>query len=44
MALIMTAICSDGISQISGVEMALRGYNDLPTKLSRLGIDCKWSE
>lgn len=42
MALLMSAICSDGRSTIHSVELALRGYNKLPEKLSGLGIQCRW--
>ena len=42
MALIMAALIADGESKITGVEMALRGYNDLPTKLEQLGIEAQW--
>jgi len=37
MALVMAALCSPGTSTVHGVEMALRGYNDLPRKLADLG-------
>lgn len=42
MALIMAAICAEGESTIEGVELALRGYNNLPHKLDKLGVNCKW--
>lgn len=42
MAQIMAAICAKGDSRVDDVEMALRGYNDLPKKLAALGVDCKW--
>lgn len=44
MAQIMAALCADGSSQVDGVEMALRGYNRLPEKLSDLGISAEWTE
>lgn len=44
MAQIMAAICSEGASQINGVELALRGYNNLPEKLASLGVSAQWSE
>lgn len=42
MALLMTAICADGRSEVGAIELALRGYNKLPEKLVGLGIDCEW--
>ncbi|WP_235040398.1 UDP-N-acetylglucosamine 1-carboxyvinyltransferase [Vreelandella profundi] len=42
MALIMAALCAEGESHISGVELALRGYNNLPEKLAELGVYCDW--
>lgn len=44
MALIMAAICAQGGSRVDDVELALRGYNDLPKKLAALGIKATWSE
>ncbi|WP_299310364.1 UDP-N-acetylglucosamine 1-carboxyvinyltransferase [uncultured Croceicoccus sp.] len=38
MAIVIAALCADGRSVIKNVEMALRGYNDLQTKLRKLGI------
>lgn len=42
MALIMAAICAEGTSHISDVELALRGYNNLASKLENLGVSCQW--
>jgi len=42
MALAMAAICAEGTSQVNDIEMALRGYNDLPGRLADLGIICEW--
>lgn len=42
MALIMAAICAEGDSCVEGIELALRGYNELPKKLAALGVDCRW--
>jgi len=42
MALIMAAICAKGKSRVDGIEMALRGYNDLQNKLAQLGVDGEW--
>ena len=30
--------CADGESYVEGVDLALRGYNDLATKLRSLGL------
>jgi UDP-N-acetylglucosamine 1-carboxyvinyltransferase len=38
MALLMSALCADGVSVINEVEMALRGYNNLQYKLRQIGI------
>lgn len=38
MALVMCAFCAIGESYIEGVDMALRGYNDLAGKLQSLGL------
>lgn len=43
MAQIMAAICAEGESQVDGVELALRGYNNLPGKLTSLGVNAQWS-
>lgn len=43
MAAIMAALCAEGTSTVHNVEMALRGYNDLPGKLERLGISAEWT-
>ncbi|MFS0712930.1 UDP-N-acetylglucosamine 1-carboxyvinyltransferase [Microbacterium sp. 2P01SA-2] len=37
MAVVLAALCSDGRSVITNVQMALRGYNDLAGKLTSLG-------
>lgn len=42
MAQIMAALCAEGPSRVDGVEMALRGYNQLPEKLSALGVEAEW--
>lgn len=42
MALLMAAICADGKSRVDGIELALRGYNDLPSKLAALGVEAEW--
>lgn len=44
MALLMTAICSEGDSTVDSIELALRGYNKLPEKLASLGIDIQWTD
>jgi UDP-N-acetylglucosamine 1-carboxyvinyltransferase len=41
MAVVMAALCAPGRSEIHNVQMALRGYNDLENKLSRLGVGIK---
>lgn len=38
MALVMCAFCAQGESYVEGVDLALRGYNDLATKLRSLGL------
>ena len=43
MAVIMAAICAQGHSTVEGVELALRGYNDLPGKLRDLGVEAEWT-
>lgn len=43
MAAIMAALCAEGTSVVHNVEMALRGYNDLPGKLARLGVQADWT-
>lgn len=42
MALLMTALCAEGTSEVNKVELALRGYNNLPRKLKNLGITSEW--
>ncbi|WP_421620840.1 UDP-N-acetylglucosamine 1-carboxyvinyltransferase [Alkalilimnicola ehrlichii] len=42
MAQIMAAICAEGPSRVEGVELALRGYNELPKKLASLGLEAEW--
>ena len=37
MAVVIAALCAQGRSEIHNVQMALRGYNDLANKLTRLG-------
>jgi len=37
MAVVIAALCAEGISKIDGIEMALRGYNNLDNKLMKLG-------
>jgi UDP-N-acetylglucosamine 1-carboxyvinyltransferase len=37
MAVVLAALCTNGRSVVTNVQMALRGYNDLEGKLSRLG-------
>lgn len=44
MALIMAAICAEGVSEVTDVELALRGYNNLPEKLANMGIKCQWNK
>lgn len=44
MALVMAALLADGTSTIYNVEMALRGYNKLDEKLSKLGITIEISK
>lgn len=43
MAQIMAALCAQGQSHVDGVELALRGYNNLPHKLAMLGVEAEWS-
>jgi len=38
MALVLAALLADGVSRVDEVHMALRGYNNLTSKLSTLGI------
>lgn len=38
MAVVMAALCAEGTTKITNVQMALRGYNKLETKLRSLGI------
>jgi UDP-N-acetylglucosamine 1-carboxyvinyltransferase len=38
MVLIMAALLAKGKSEVHNAEMALRGYNNLPRKLSQLGV------
>lgn len=44
MAQIMAAMCAQGESHVEGVELALRGYNNLSEKLAALGVKAKWSD
>lgn len=39
MAVVLAGLCADGSSRINGVQMALRGYNNLEAKLRALGAD-----
>lgn len=39
MAVVIAALLADGKSVINNVEMALRGYNNLESKLESLGLD-----
>ncbi|MFZ5602839.1 MAG: UDP-N-acetylglucosamine 1-carboxyvinyltransferase, partial [Pseudomonadota bacterium] len=39
MALVMCAFCAEGKSYVEGVDLALRGYNDLAGKLKSLGLN-----
>lgn len=43
MAQIMAALCAEGESRVDGVELALRGYNNLPKKLAALGAKVEWT-
>lgn len=38
MALVMCAFCAEGDSRVERVDLALRGYNDLASKLKSLGL------
>ena len=38
MALVLAALLSEGESYIENVEMALRSYNNLDKKLTKLGV------
>jgi UDP-N-acetylglucosamine 1-carboxyvinyltransferase len=38
-AAIIAAFCAPGLSRIDNVQKALRGYNDLASKLTRLGLN-----
>ena len=42
MALAMAAMCAEGVSEVDDIQMALRGYNNLPGKLKSLGINAEW--
>lgn len=44
MALAMAALCAEGESTVRGIEMALRGYNDLGSKLTKLGVEARWNK
>lgn len=44
MALVIAALLAEGESTIDNVEMALRGYNKLESKLAKLGIQIKTSK
>ncbi len=43
MALVLSAFCAEGVTTISDIHMALRGYNNLQAKLSGLGIEMELS-
>lgn len=43
MALAMAALCAEGESNIEEIDMALRGYNDLASKLKKLGVKANWN-
>lgn len=38
MAVLLAALCADGTSRIDNVQMALRGYNNLQSKLAGVGV------
>lgn len=44
MALVIAALLAEGDSTIKNVEMALRGYNKLETKLAKLGVNITTSK
>lgn len=44
MALLMAALCVSGTNKVEGVELALRGYNNLQSKLKKIGAKCEWSK
>jgi len=44
MALVMCAFCAHGESYIERVDLAMRGYNDLPGKLRGLGLEFRTLE
>jgi UDP-N-acetylglucosamine 1-carboxyvinyltransferase len=37
MALVLAALCAQGTSRVDGIDLALRGYNDLEAKLASVG-------
>jgi UDP-N-acetylglucosamine 1-carboxyvinyltransferase len=39
MALILAALLAEGKSEVKNAEMALRGYNNLTEKLSKIGVE-----
>lgn len=41
MALVLAGLLADGVTQVSNISMALRGYNNLLGKFSGLGINTK---
>jgi UDP-N-acetylglucosamine 1-carboxyvinyltransferase len=41
MGMVLAALLADGVSTVSDVGMALRGYNKLLDKLKALGIECE---
>lgn len=44
MSVVIAALLANGVSRINNVEMALRGYNNLETKLNKLGVSFKLVE
>ena len=38
MALLLSAICADGVSEIDSAELILRGYDSLISKLHALSV------
>ncbi len=44
MALVLSALATDGVSEIEGAETILRGYSSLAEKLSALGAEIECSE
>jgi UDP-N-acetylglucosamine 1-carboxyvinyltransferase len=42
MAVLLAAICADGVSEISSAELILRGYDSLIAKLCALSLDVRY--